>query len=198
VALMRDPAGVVRGFSTLAMLETSFAGERLHALYSGDTIVDRDHWGSTALLRTWLAFVHQLRRRVTGPLVWVLICSGYRTYRILPVFFREFYPRHDRPTPARVQALMHALARERYGSAYQAERGVVVLEHPTPLRPELLEVSGTRHDAHIEHFFRLDPGHDRGDELVCVCPIEDDNFTPVGWRMVRAGLRAAGQQADER
>jgi hypothetical protein len=197
-ALMRDEHGVIRGFSTLAMIETSFEGQPLRALYSGDTIVDRDHWGSPVLVRTWLAFVRQLGQGSTVPLVWILICSGYRTYRILPVFFREFYPRHDRPTPARVQAMMHALAGERYGGAYQPGRGLVVLAHPTPLREELIPVSGTRQDAHVEHFFHLDPGHDRGDELVCFCPIADENFTAAGWRMVRAGLRASGERVAQR
>jgi hypothetical protein len=197
-ALMRDERGVVCGFSTLAVTETSFAGRRLRVMYSGDTIVDRHHWGSPVLARTWLSFVRQLGHGSTVPLVWILICSGYRTYRILPVFFREFYPRHDQPTPAQVQAMMHALARARYGRAYEPERGLVMLAHPTPLRGDLLPVIGTRRDAHVEHFFRLDPGHERGDELVCFCSIDDQNFTPAGWRMVQAGLRVAGQRAAQR
>jgi hypothetical protein len=193
--LLRDDDGVVRGFSTLAVAETCFHGERLYAVYSGDTIVHRNHWGSSALARTWITAVRELRERVSAPLVWLLICSGYRTYRVLPVFFREFYPRHDGPTPAHVQELMHELARARYGSAYDPDRGLVVLDHPTPLREDLVEVSGTRRDAHIEHFLRLNPGHERGDELVCFCPLDDDNLSAAGWRMVRAGMRAAGQRA---
>jgi hypothetical protein len=196
--LLRDQDGVLRGFSTLAVTESWFHGERLYALYSGDTIVDRNHWGSSALARTWITAVRGLRDRLSAPLVWLLICSGYRTYRFLPVFFREFYPHHDAPTPARVQELMHVLARARYGDAYDAGRGLVVLDHPTPLREDLVSVSGTRCDAHVEHFLRLNPGHEHGDELVCFCRLDDDNLSAAGWRMVRAGSRDAALRAERR
>ena len=187
--LLRDAHGVVRGFTTLAVSESSAGGERLYALYSGDTIIDRQHWGSSALARTWITAVRQLRAGLSAPLVWLLICSGYRTYRFLPVFFREFYPRHDRATPAGVQALMDSLARARYGSAYDAARGLVRLAHPTPLREDLVPVSGVRRDEHIECFLARNPGHEHGDELVCYCPLDDENLTAAGWRMVRAGSR---------
>ena len=67
-----------------------------------DTIVRRDAWGSSALPRTWIASVNALRRHYPrGRYYWLLITSGYRTYRFLPLFWRNFAPCFDEPTPMR-------------------------------------------------------------------------------------------------
>ncbi len=190
--LIRDAGRTLVGFTTLAVVRAEFAGEPVATIYSGDTIVDPSCWGSSALARGWIAAVHQLGAAHPGlPLVWLLICSGFRTYRFLPVFFREFYPRFDRPTPPATQCLMDRLARERYGDAYVARRGIVTLARPQPLRAHLRAVPGERRDEHVEFFLRANPAHLAGDELVCLAALDDDNLTRAGRRMVRAGRRAA-------
>src|SRR5688572_28149075 len=99
------------GFSSLLVYETAHAGEPLSVVYSGDTIVRRDAWGSSALARTWIASVNQLRQLYPrGRYYWLLITSGFRTYHFLPLFWREFYPRHDAATPADVKDLIDHLA----------------------------------------------------------------------------------------
>src|SRR5688500_937969 len=47
-------SGTLCGFSTLLVYETRFEGEPVSVVYSGDTIVRRDAWGSSALPRTWI------------------------------------------------------------------------------------------------------------------------------------------------
>src|SRR2546430_16369822 len=59
--ILLEREGAFSGFSTLAVYETSFAGEPVSVVYSGDTIVAREGWGSTALSRTWIASVNELR-----------------------------------------------------------------------------------------------------------------------------------------
>src|SRR5205823_6261147 len=90
------------GFSTQALLDVDVAGRRpVKALFSGDTIIDRGHWGVSALTRVWGRLALSLIDALPSTeLYWFLISKGYKTYRFLPVFFREFYPRHDAPTPA--------------------------------------------------------------------------------------------------
>ena len=41
--VLRDKAGAVIGFSTLAILNLEIDGRSLRAIYSGDTIIDRAH-----------------------------------------------------------------------------------------------------------------------------------------------------------
>src|SRR4029079_14935139 len=61
------------GFSTQVLLRVEVAGVPVQALYSGDTIVDRQHWGDPALAHVWGNFSLQLIERYKQqPLVWFL------------------------------------------------------------------------------------------------------------------------------
>src|SRR6185295_2991044 len=115
ILTLRDGAsGRMTGFSTMRVYETSVTGSPISVVCSGDTIVDPSAWNSPALPREWIAAVNRLRREYpNGPYYWLLITSGFRTYRLLSTFWQRFYPRHDEPTPTQQQRLLDALARER-------------------------------------------------------------------------------------
>src|ERR1041385_6924689 len=86
VILIRHEQRLV-GFSTLHAYETRHHGEPLSVIYSGDTIMSPAAWRSTVLPRTWIAAVNGLRREYPrGRYYWLLLTSGFRTYRFLPVF----------------------------------------------------------------------------------------------------------------
>lgn len=192
--LLTDRDGVLRGFTTLSVVPVRFAGEALTAVYSGDTIVDRGARGSFALAATWIDSIRRLRQADPATLaarrmVWLLICSSPRTYRFLPLFFRDYHPRAGATPPAEVRRLIDHLAHARYGDAYDPVRRVVRLPDPQPLRPELHPAAGER-DEHDRCFLGANPGHHRGDELVCFTELDDDNLTAAGRRMVTAGERA--------
>ena len=85
-------------------------GHPIRAVFNGNTIVDQDHWGQQELVRTWTRFMAERKAEDPAtPLYWYLISSGYRTYMYLPLFYREFYPRYDRPTPRLEQRLLDTL-----------------------------------------------------------------------------------------
>jgi hypothetical protein len=190
IILLEDDDHRLRGFSTLHVYTTSAAGRPVTIIYSGDTIVDRSCWGSHTLAKTWIQCVRTSAAAATTDVYWLLITSGYRTYRFLPVFFRAFYPRVDEPTPPGEQALLDAVARERFGQRYDGESGIVRLDRPQVLAGDLLEVQpGRTTDAHIAFFLARNAGFVSGDELVCLTRIHDDNLTTAGRRM--AGLSRA-------
>jgi len=192
-ALLFEDEGELVGFSTFLLYPFVHAGETLTVVYSGDTIVDPAAWGSTALPRMWIDAVRRLHaehghEHGSGRLVWLLITSGFRTYRFLPVFWRDFHPRHDASIPPDVAALRDALARERFGDHYDPARGVVRLGNPQALREHLAGVSEARRmNPHVAFFLSANPGHVRGDELVCITELSEENLTRAGWRMVRSG-----------
>jgi hypothetical protein len=185
VILLEDDRGSVHGFSTLQVYRSRVPGVDATIVYSGDTIVDPRWWGSSALPLTWLRAVRQLAGTNGGDLYWLLLTSGFRTYRFLPVFFREFDPRYDSDGDA--GALLDTLARERFGDLYDEQRGIVRFDRPQVLVPELLDVPvGRTHDAHVTFFLERNPGYVRGDELVCLTRVHEDNLTPAGRRIARS------------
>lgn len=180
VEIRRD--GRLLGFSTLLVSEEQFDGRAFTAIYSGDTIVAPEAWGSPALARAWIAAVNHLRAAAPErPCHWLLLTSGFRTYRFLPVFWREFFPRHDAPTPPHARRLIDHLSRARYGDTYDATAGIVRFPHPQRLRALPAERTG---DEHVAFFLERNPGHAGGDELACITEISEANLTAAGRRMV--------------
>lgn len=191
VILLTDSLiGQIQGFSTLMQLRVVIDDRPVVAFFSGDTIVERAYWGESALSRLWSRYVFgyagQIRRAAPETRVyWFLICSGYKTYRFLPTFFREFYPAYDRPTPQGVKRILDALAWLKFPSEYEAERGVVRLGQATPLRPEVAAITAhVRANPHVAFFVAANPGHVDGDELACLTEIIPDNLTAAGRRML--------------
>lgn len=186
VILLEDHRGVLRGFSTLLVYPEQAGGAAITVVYSGDTIVAREWWGSAALPLTWLRAVREIAPLYGSPEVyWLLLTSGFRTYRFLPVFFRDFLPRRDR-TGAAGAALLTSLATAQFGSRFDPAAGIVRFDRPQVLAPELLEVPrGRIADPHVAFFLERNPGYVHGDELVCLARIGDDNLTAAGRRIAR-------------
>jgi hypothetical protein len=86
-----------------------------------------------------------------------------------------------------VQARLDALALARFGAQYDPARGIVrFAAGATPLRPGVADVdAGRLRNPHVRFFLERNPGHDQGDELVCLTRIHPDNFTAAGQRVAR-------------
>lgn len=194
VVLLEDGRERLVGFSTLLLYEddgNGRPGEPDTIVYSGDTIVDPDAWGSPTLARGWIRAVRELHeRRGRRRLWWLLITSGFRTYRFLPVFCRRYHPQHGASSSAGLRARRDRLARARFGERYDASTGIVRLARPQRLRPALRELpEGRMDDPHVALFARLNPGHAEGDELACLAELGDANLTAAGLRMLYGAAR---------
>ncbi|MBI5507241.1 MAG: hypothetical protein HY903_00685 [Deltaproteobacteria bacterium] len=175
VILLLSGDGVLQGFSTLARYSLAACGRRYQIVFSGDTIVDPRYWGQTALQLAFYRYVLATKLRCPWrPLYWFLITKGYRTYLLLSRNFLEYWPRHDRPTPPEVGALLAAVAGGRFPAAWRPALGILrfaaargrLKESVAPITPELL-----RH-ADIRFFVAKNPGHAAGDELCCLGRID--------------------------
>jgi hypothetical protein len=186
LALLLERDDKLVGFSTLLAYTTAFEEAPVNVIYSGDTIVTPEAWGTTALPRAWVAGVDTLRAKMpAGKCFWLLLTSGFRTYRFLPVFWREFFPRFDAATPPAQQRLLDQLARERFGAQFNAGAGVVRFKHPQRLRGGLQQVqNGREHDPHVSFFLARNPDYASGDELVCLTDLCHENLTVAGRRMM--------------
>jgi len=184
--LLTDASGRVRGFSTMMLVRTEVDGRSVAAVYSGDTIVDREHWGESILSRLWSRHAFDLASQVPEePVYWFLLSSGYKTYRFLTTFFEHFYPTHRRETPPEMRRVMEALDLARFPDQFDPEAGVVRPENAAPLRSGVADVTEKRlADPHVAFFVSANPGHARGDELVCLTELAPENLTPAGRRML--------------
>jgi hypothetical protein len=187
VILVHEPGGRLCGFSTQTLLEFEIAGEPMRSLFSGDTIIDRQHWGDPALSHAWGQFALTLIDRLPdAPLYWFLLSQGFRTYRFLPLFFHEFYPRYDVQSPGWVQSTIASIAEARYGVSYDSVAGVV-RSHPQQyrLRSGVGELTEHRlHDPHVRFFAERNSQHHAGDELCCLAPLTRENFTRAAYRVI--------------
>lgn len=195
VILLRDPEDArIVGFSTLMTMAIAIENRHAIGFFSGDTIIAREHWGSSLLARLWVTTVFREAERIREQspdtrFYWLLISSGYKTWRYLPTFFLAYAPHPEvQPSPFDRQ-VMQALARKKFGDDYDAVAGIVRFRRANPLRPGVADVTVRRmRDPLIEFFVRMNPGHEQGDELVCLVPVCRSNLTPAGLRMLNAGL----------
>lgn len=189
-ALRLRREGRLVGFSTLRVYPAQTDRGAIHVFYSGDTIVAPEAWDSPTLARGWIGMVKRIQSTLSAePCYWLLLSSGFRTYRLLPVFWREFWPRFDAVTPPEEHSLMRLLAENQFGPAFEASRGLVRFSRPQRLKPFLSSIpAGRERDPHVRFFLDRNPHFADGDELVCLTRLSDDNLTPAGARMVRYAL----------
>jgi hypothetical protein len=190
VIVIRSPqTNRIVGFSTQVLLTDRVHHQIVHALYSGDTIVDREHWGDPALASAWGNFALALiERHPATPLYWFLTSKGFRTYRYLPLFFHTFFPRRRMPTPAWERAMVDCLGTRLGGSSYDVVRQLIVASPGKDFaRPESVEPGQrVRTDPHVRFFIERNPNYHRGDELCCLAPLTRENFTRAAYRVMSA------------
>jgi hypothetical protein len=175
------------GFSTQVMLQARVDGRRVRALYSGDTVVDRDYWGDPALAQAWGRFaLERIEAHPCGPLYWFLTSKGFRTYRYLPLFFHLYFPRPQQPTPPWERAVIDAFGQVVGHECYDSTRNIIrAAAGKDYVRREIAHPGQRRRtDPHIRFFVERNPGFIRGDELCCLAPLTPENFTPAAYRVI--------------
>lgn len=174
--LLHDEKERLRGFTTLQLYDLEVFGRRIRAVFNGNTIIDQACWGEQELVRTWCRFMAELKAAAPSvPLYWYLICSGYRTYLFLPLFFRSFVPGRDDGAYSFERNLRDYLGRLKFPDEYQG--GIVHVSEPREcLRPDLAVPSESKlKNRHVRFFLEQNPGYSRGNELVCLAEYSLEN-----------------------
>ena len=190
VILVYDPSDDrLVGFSTQVLLETFVDTCQIHALFSGDTVVQPAYWGDPALAHAWGQLALELiDQNPSRKLYWFLTSKGFRTYRYLPLFFRTYYPNIVSDTPLEVTTVINALGNLIGGQRYNETSQVI---HSTPDKDFVrrsFSDPGARmtNDAHVRFFVERNPGFSQGDELCCIAPLSRENFTRAAFRVINA------------
>lgn len=172
LALYHEADGLV-GFTTQKVMHVPVDGKEIHGIFSGDTIIHKEHWGDLELFRVWAGFWFDFAAQYE-EFYWFLICKGYKTFCMLPLFFTEFYPNYRFPTPPYEQRIMDAYARILYGEEYNCDTGVI--EYHTckdKLKSGVADI-GSRElrNKDIAYFTQANPGYGNGNDLVCLAKLD--------------------------
>ena len=191
IILLHDKQGTLSGFSTLAELELDVDRERIRVVFSGDTIIDRKHWGTQALALAWIRQIGRIAAAAADqPLYWLLIVKAHRTYRYLPAFTYDFVPDWRKPSRGALDVTRDAIATQVFGSRYDAASGIIrhaqrdgrlASPYSTPNHREAKR-------ADVQFFLKSNPGYVHGDELVCLCEIKAANMKPFARRIFREAV----------
>ena len=173
------------GFTTMRFFEREWGARPIRVVYSGDTVVDRAHWGQQALAFDWIARMGALKReRPEIPFYWLLLVKGHRTFRYLPLFGKTFYP-HWSVDRSDLKPLADALASEMFPDDYNAATGVVEFRRSRGhLKADIAAPSpADTAKQDISFFLQRNPGFRDGHELVCLCEVEPHNMKPLTLRL---------------
>lgn len=172
LALYHDTDGLV-GFTTQKLVDVDVGGRTVHGMFSGDTIIHKAYWGDIELFRVWARFWFEYAERY-DEFYWFLICKGYKTYRILPLFWTEFYPNYRCGAPENIKKIIDAYAEKLYQGDYNPESGVI--EYKTvkdKLKNGVADV-GEREmkNRDIAYFCEKNPNYTDGNDLACIARID--------------------------
>lgn len=191
IILLRDrETGALKGFSTV-LIQPIAQPAPATVIFSGDTVIHRDYWGQKQLQVAFSRILlGEKLRAPRRPLYWFLISKGYRTYMLLANAFPRAVPRHDRPDLPELRATLDALARSRFGDAYDSHTGIVRASGHEHVREGLAPVT-PRHLAnpHVAYFVARNPGHQEGDELACLADVRLVDIARIALRLVAALFR---------
>lgn len=184
--LLVDQSGMIRGFSTIAAMACDIGGETVSAIFSGDTIIDKDYRNNTELSNCFCSYLWS-NAQGDRRCYWYLISKGYKTYRHLSVFFNDFCPSFMNETSEFERELIEKLSRIRYGGRFNKETGILEAENGAVcLKCGLSERESANLDnPHIRYFFEKNPGFIQGDELACIAEVRSDNITKAFRRAIR-------------
>lgn len=171
--ILRNEDEKLVGFTTQKVMSVNVGGKELHGMFSGDTIIHKDYWGDTELFRVWAQFWFPFAEKY-DEFYWFLICKGYKTYRILPLFWREFYPSCRSETPAYEKSIIDAYASLLYSEEYNPATGVIEYKHTKDrLRAGVADIDEHRlKNKDVAFFESANPHHAEGNDLACLARID--------------------------
>ena len=173
VGLWRTRDGKLVGLVSLDVYRPTWRGRESIVFFTSSVVIDEAHRGRNLVVRTGLRML--AREKLRRPWLrahWFFDTFSYKSYVLLPRYFRRFWPRRDRVMPDDVAAFIDDLARARYGADWIPERGIVRRSGTKRLRADTAPVSAdVLTDPDVQFFHARNPGHAEGDMLVCLAPL---------------------------
>lgn len=174
------------GFTTFEVYEREWKSKPIKVIYSGDTIVEKNHWGQQALAYAWIRYIGKLKEENQQiSIYWFLIVKGHRTFKYLPAFTHTFYP-HWSKNCTDLKPLLDSLAKEKFGKYYDDVKSVITFDksHGHLKENYAYPKENEKRNEAVGYFLERNPGYLHGDELACICSFDDDNLRPLTKRIL--------------
>lgn len=192
VGLILDESETIQGFTTFAINPKKSGSAAYNILFSGDTIIAQEHWGSLVMVRGWCSAVGKIiSTDRSKDWYWYLMSKGHRTYMYLPLFFNHYFPSgEERQDDINLRGIIDRVSNILYPDNWTPKEGVIKFNSADgALSPELAEGTYKRStNPHVAFFLERNPGFYKGDELVCLASLHPDNFKRSARNYVLEGM----------
>ncbi|WP_339801767.1 hypothetical protein [uncultured Marinobacter sp.] len=167
----RDTDRIV-GFSTVVTMAINTTGATGGTgIFSGDTIIEPQYWGSRVLHIAFLKYIIlQKLRRPFKPTFWLLISKGYKTYLLMANNFDRYYPHPDNRYPE-MESLVRNYCDVLFPGYYDDTSNLLDFgESAQCLKSGIAGVTEelARQESKIRFFQQCNPSWSRGTELPCI------------------------------
>lgn len=182
--MLYNEENIVKGFSTGKEIHVEVDGKLIKGIFSGDTIIHKDYWGRMDLYKE---FARNFVKSGSEEYYWFLISKGYKTYKMLPLFFKEFYPNYKVSTPLDEKKIMDAFGLSMYPMDYNKETGVNEYKSiKDKLKEGVADITEKQlKDMDIKFFIEENPGYIYGNDLVCLAKLNQKNLRKTAERLFR-------------
>ncbi len=159
------------GFSTMKTLHLSTGNKTVKGVFSGDTIIEQEYWGSKALqVAFFLRLIREKLRHPFRPMFWLLISKGYKTYLLMANNFYNYYPKTDAHCE-KLESLVDNYCDQLFKPYYCSEKRILDFgEGYTHLKSNVATISDEMRTQNekILFFEKRNPSWERGTELPCI------------------------------
>lgn len=165
--------GELVGFTTQKLMEFTVEGKTIHGIFSGDTIIHKDYWGDIKLFQVWANFWFDYAEQYE-EFYWFLISKGYKTYRIMPLFWTHFFPNYKSETPEFEQKIIDTYATMLYPGEYNQSTGVIEYKSvKDKLKSGVADIGEHElKNADVAFFVQRNPNYFIGNDLACLAKID--------------------------
>lgn len=184
IALIKSVNEIV-GFTTFQVSDMNSKKENYSIVFSGDTIIKKEHWGSQIMAKGWIKSVaHITKKEQNKTWYWFLISKGHRTYMYLPLFFEKYYPSLEPDREDNLFSLVDNCSKKMFGNYWNPKKGIIQFSKSMgQLKSDFWHMNKKKNNAHIDFFYKMNPDYNKGNELVCMAEISSNNLRSFIKRM---------------
>lgn len=175
--ILKDRENRIKGFSTQKILTLNYKGKNIHGVFSGDTVIHKENWGSFSLFQVFSKFFFTYGEQYDN-FYWFLIVKGHKTYKILPTFLKKFYPNFKETTPPEIKSLMDFFGSIHCPEEYNSVTGVIEYNDiKDSLKEGIADITNKElRDNHVKFFLQKNPYYEKGNDLVCIASLKKENL----------------------